>query len=77
MELEEFIKTVRRGFDEEKIKTTKELTDYDLMVLFAMGKIGERKGYPCDITPEEIYEECRKLGEYAKRLLDEEENGSR
>lgn len=57
MEFDEFVKTIRRGIADGEIKLSQELTDLDLAVTFAVGKIGERKGYPCEITPDEIYSE--------------------
>lgn len=37
--------------------TLKPLTDYDLAVQWAVGRIGEKKGYPCYVTAEEIWQE--------------------
>ena len=37
-----------------------EISDFQLLLTFAMGEIGKRKGYPCDATLEEIYYEMMK-----------------
>ena len=54
---EEFRNIVRNGEAEGKIITSEPLSDFDLAVQWAMGRIGERKGYSCDITPDEIWRE--------------------
>lgn len=69
MTFEEFKNIIRKGEANGEIKTSKTLTDYDLAVQWAMGKIGERKGYPCDITLNEIWEEML-LDDDAKTIVD-------
>lgn len=50
----EFLMICKDSIAKGEVKASKELTDYDLAVQFAIGKIGERKGYPCNITIDEI-----------------------
>ena len=52
-----FKDTIRRGEAIGEIRTSKPLTDFDLAVQWAVGRIGKRKGYPCDITTAEIWQE--------------------
>ena len=54
VEYERFKDTVRRGIKSGEIKTSAPLSEIDFAVQFAIGKIGEEKGYPCDITTDEI-----------------------
>lgn len=54
---EEFKDTIRKGEANGEIKTSKPLTDYDLAVQWAVGRIAEKKGYPCYITAAEIWQE--------------------
>ena len=71
MTFEEFKNIIRKGETDGEIKTSKPLTDYDLAVQWAIGKIGERKGYPCDITLNEIWEEMFPLlNDDAKTIVD-------
>lgn len=70
MDFKEFVRIVRYGIISREIKVSKPLTDYDLAVMYAVGQIGERKGYPCDTTAEEIYNEMAK---FAPELLEEGE----
>lgn len=72
-EFEYFLKVVRNDMENGKIKTGKPLSDYDLMIQFAIGEIGREKGYPCDVTIDEIFEKCKTLGAYANELLNERE----
>lgn len=60
---EEFKDIVREGEASGEIKTSIPLTDYDLAVQWAIGSIGERKGYPCEVTSEEIWQEMYPLFE--------------
>lgn len=61
MNFEEFKKIVRDGEKNGEIKTDVKLTDVDIAVQWAIAKIGEKKGYPCDITVDEIWQEMRPL----------------
>ena len=56
-EFEKFKQTIREAEANGEIKTTVPLTDYDLAVQWAVSKVGDRKGYPCTITPDEIWQE--------------------
>lgn len=66
-EFRDFIKIVRHGIASGEIRITKEMTDFDLAVQYAIGKIGEKRGYPCDVTPEEIQEQ---IMIFAPELID-------
>ena len=35
----------------------REFSDYDIAVLWAVSKIGEKNGYPCEMTIDEIWNE--------------------
>ena len=58
-EFENFIKISRYGMAAGEIRASKKLSDFDLAVLFAVGKIGEQEGYPFTATPEQIYEQIK------------------
>jgi hypothetical protein len=64
----EFRYVIRQGIRNGEIKVSKELSDFDLAVQYAAGKIGERKGYPMKTTAAEIWEEINK---FAPELLEE------
>ena len=53
---EDFKATIREGERKGEITSSKPITDYDLAVQWAIGCLGEEKGYPLEITAEEIYE---------------------
>ena len=61
MPFEEFKDIIRKAEANGEIQTSKPLTDLDLAVQWAMGQIGERKGYPCDITIDEMWQELYTL----------------
>lgn len=61
MAFDEFKKIIRDAEAKSDIKTSKLLTDEDLAIQWAISNIGERKGYPCEITPDEIWEELFEL----------------
>ena len=61
MTFHEFVMIVRDSEQKEIIKTTQPMTDFDLAVQYACASIGEKRGYPCDIALEEIYEEMMKF----------------
>lgn len=67
----EFRYIIRQGIENGEIKLSTELSDLDLAVQYAIGKIGERKGYPCKITDEEI---CAEINKFAPELLEESED---
>lgn len=69
--LEQFIATVRSMEKEKVIATSQPMSDFDLMIQYAIGSLGELRGYPLDITITDIYNECRTLGDYAIKLLEE------
>lgn len=58
------------GIATGELKISVELTDFDLAVYYAIGVIGEQKGYPCDISLDEIYAE---IMTFAPDLLEENE----
>lgn len=55
MPYEVFKEIVKQGIASGELKTDAKLSDFDLAVQWAIGNIGSIKGYPCDITPEEIH----------------------
>lgn len=66
-DFERFLSIIHKGIESGAIKTSKPIIDFDLAVQYAIGKIGEVRGYPCDITVEEIANEINK---FAPELLD-------
>lgn len=66
----EFRYIIRQGIKNGEIKLSQELSDFDLAVQYAIGQIGERKGYPNATTAEEIWAEINK---FAPELLKESE----
>lgn len=60
MTLDEFKKIIRQGEEKGEIKTSQPLTDLDLEIQWAIGQIGDKRGYPCNITIDEIYEEIQR-----------------
>ena len=67
----EFRYIIRQGIKNGELKLSQELSDFDLAVQYAIGQIGERKGYPCKITDVEIWAEINK---FAPELLEEGED---
>ena len=63
MDFETFKNIIRNCEAKGEIKTSKPLTDFDLEVQWAIGRIGDRKGYPCEITIDEIWQELFTLHE--------------
>ena len=57
MTFSEFSDFIKEEIKKGTLKTSEELTDFDIAVTYAIGEIGQKKGYPCDITPEEIWKE--------------------
>lgn len=55
-EFKQFLATIREGERKGHIKTSKPLTDFDIAVQFAIGKLGDEQGYPLSATPGEIQE---------------------
>lgn len=66
---EEFVAIIRNGEANGEIKTSVPLSDYDLAVQWAIGSIGERKAYPCDITADEIWQEMFQIFGTDEKLL--------
>ena len=60
-----FLKTIRQAIADGDIKISKELTDYDLAVQYAIAQIGKRRGYQIPMTAEEIFWE---IEEFAPEL---------
>ena len=56
MTFDEFRTIIREAERKGEFKTSKPMTDYDLAVQYAIGLIGEERGYPCKITLEEIWQ---------------------
>ena len=71
-EFKQFVSTVRTGIANGNISTSKMLSDFDLAVTFAIGKIGEQRGYPLTVTAEDIN---NKIMEFAPELTEEANNG--
>lgn len=65
-EFEKFKQTVREAEANGEIKTTAPLTDCDLAVQWAVAKVGDRKGYPCTITLDEIWQEMYSIRDQIK-----------
>ena len=59
-ECKDFLNTIKERINSGEIKLTKPLSDFDIAMQFVVGKIGETKGYPCNITYDEIYEGLNK-----------------
>lgn len=55
VEFKDFLSTIRLAEKTGKIKTSEPLSDFDLAVTFAIGKIGEIRGYPFEATEAEIH----------------------
>ena len=76
MTFDEFRTIIREGERKGDIKTSIPMTDYDLAVQYAIGQIGEERGYPCEITFEEIWqrlpEEFREEQEHESNIQDKE-----
>lgn len=69
-EFKEFARNSRESIEKGEIRVSKELSDYDLAVQYAIGLIGEKHGYPYNVTIDEIETEIRK---FAPELLREED----
>lgn len=54
-EFEDFLSQIRFAEKRGTIKTSKPLSDFDLAVTFAVDKIGEIRGAPCNATIDEIH----------------------
>lgn len=50
----DFRENVKQGFADGSIKTSRHLTELDLAIQYAIGYLGEQRGYPLDVTGEEI-----------------------
>ena len=57
MSFDEFKKIIRDALESGEVKCSRELTEMDLAVQFAIGRIGDRRGYPLNTTPGEIVSE--------------------
>lgn len=67
-----FIKRIRKAAENGELETSIKLSDFDLAVQYAIGIIGIKKGYPCEVSLEEIEKE---IGGFAPELLDGGEKG--
>ncbi len=54
MDFETFKKTIRDAEISGAIRLSKEITDFDIAVQWAVARIGEERGYPCCVTISEI-----------------------
>ena len=54
MDFETFKRTIRNAEKSGVIRLSKEITDFDLAVQWAVARIGEERGYPCRTTISEI-----------------------
>ena len=70
MEFKEFCETIKSGMESGVIKTDRPLTEFEMAVQVAVGLIAGRKGYPCEITLEEIFSE---IEQFAPELFEEGE----
>lgn len=70
MEFKEFCERLKDGTESGAIKMDKPLTEFELAILVAVGRIGGRKGYPCETTLEEIFSE---IEQFAPELLEKGE----
>ena len=64
-----FLQNVRQAIANGDMRISKELTDYDLAVQFAITQIGKRRGYLVPVTAEEIFYE---IEDFAPELITEE-----
>lgn len=53
----------------KELNLSEEITDYTLAVMYATALIGQAKGYPCDVTPEDIW---HSIMSFAPELANEE-----
>jgi len=56
LKFEEFKNTVRDGIENGSINFERPATDFDLAVIYAVGLIGDERGYPYETSIDEIYE---------------------
>lgn len=68
MSFDEFKQIVQDGLKSGEVKCSRELTEMDLAVQFAIGRIGEKRGYPLNVTPREIVTE---IMTFAPEVLEE------
>jgi len=54
MDFETFKRIIRDAEKSDVIGFSKEITDFDLAVQWAIARIGEERGYPCHATISEI-----------------------
>lgn len=80
MDFEAYRKAIRNAEAKGDIKASTPLSDFDLAVQFVLGQIGDKKGYPCNVTAEEIWHAMLDAGlakffddctEYAETLREE------
>lgn len=57
MSFVEFKKIIRHAEDRGWIRFSVPIDDYDLAIQWAIGRIGDREGYPCTITIDDIWHE--------------------
>lgn len=60
-DFQDFMQNVKIGIASGAIKLSKPIDDYDLLIMYAVGKIGERRSYPYNATLDEIYDEAMKI----------------
>jgi hypothetical protein len=64
MTFQAFVAIIHNGIATGAIRLSDKLSDFDLAVMFAVGRIGDRKGYPCEFTVEEVYAEIQQFAPY-------------
>lgn len=69
-DFEDFLVSTKKALTYGALKTKKPLSDLDIAVQYAIGLIGDREGYPMDITPEKLSDEIQM---FAPELLESEE----
>ena len=55
----EFKERTKWGLDHGTLSVSKPLSDLDMAIQYAIGQIGDERGYPCDVTPGEIEQRIR------------------
>lgn len=68
MSFVEFKKIIRRAEARGEIRFSVPLDDYDLAMQWAIDRIGERKGWPCTITIDDIWHELGSVTDDEDRM---------
>lgn len=57
MSCDDFINFVRKAIQTGIVKVSVPLSDFDIAVMWAVDRIGEKKNFPCDVSTLEIWNE--------------------